>query len=486
MLARQKSLDEIYDLFAIRIILDTDNDNDCFAVYGIVSEIYIPIPERFKNFISLPKKNGYQSIHTTVIGPNGKMVEVQIRTKAMHEVAERGVAAHWKYKENISSDDGEFEDWITWVREIFEHQSEENASPGDFMENFKLSLYQDEIYVFTPKGDLKILPKGATPVDFAFEVHSQVGLHCIGAKVNGRIVPLDTKLSSGDQIEIITSKNQTPNKDWEQFVVTHKAKVQIRKFINEEKRERADLGKELWEKRLKKSKMHLGDDEFARLLHSFRFDNAQKFYLAVGSGEINVDELVEEIKEKGATFGKETEAKPGAVKTEEQRFHSYVREARSVVPLLVEGQNDDLMLTYAKCCNPVPGDDVIGFVTMGQGIKVHRRNCRNIENLMRHAETTESSIRNRLVDISWPANGASDFIAGMKISGLDRPGILNDITHAISTYMNTNIRSVNIDTKDSMFEGSIIIWVKNTEHLNRLIEKILKINGVFSVERFDG
>jgi guanosine-3',5'-bis(diphosphate) 3'-pyrophosphohydrolase len=242
---QNKSIDDLYDLFAVRIILDTENVNDCFAVYGILSEEYIPIPERFKNYISLPKANGYRSIHTTVIGPEGKRVEVQIRTRSMHEVAERGVAAHWKYKEGDPQLDSKVENWIVWIREMFEQASEE-STPKQLIESFKLNLYQDEIYVFTPKGDLKILPKGATPIDFAFDVHSNIGSHCIGAKVNSKIVPLDAKLSSGDQIEIITSKNQTPNISWEKFVVTNKAKSHIRKWFKEEQRKQISAGSEIW------------------------------------------------------------------------------------------------------------------------------------------------------------------------------------------------------------------------------------------------
>ena len=247
MLKRNKPLEEIYDLFAVRIIIDTKDNSECFIAYSIVTEIYKPIPERFKDYISVPKKNGYQSIHTTVIGPDGKMVEVQIRTKAMHDVAERGVAAHWIYKENNSSLDKELENWINWVREIFEQKNDD--TPKELMESFKLNLYQDEIYVFTPKGDLKILPQNSTPIDFAFEIHSNVGYHCIGAKVNGRIVPLSTVLRSGDQVEIISSKNQTPNAGWEQFAVTHKAKSHIRRFIREESRKIAEEGKDTWEKK---------------------------------------------------------------------------------------------------------------------------------------------------------------------------------------------------------------------------------------------
>ena len=256
MLSRGKSFEEIYDLFAVRIILDTPNKNDCFTAYGLCSEIYIPIPERFKDYVSLPKQNGYQSIHTTLLGPEGKMVEVQIRTKDMHEVAEKGVAAHWKYKENINSNDKQMEDWITWIRDLFEY-SPKDSTPRQIVEGLKLNLYQDEIYVFTPKGELKILPSGSTPVDFAFEIHTQVGLRCIGAKVNNKMVQLETKLKSGDQIEIITSKHERPNIDWEKFAVTHKAKSEIHKWYNNERRKKMELGKEIWEKKLKKYKHSL-------------------------------------------------------------------------------------------------------------------------------------------------------------------------------------------------------------------------------------
>jgi len=246
-------------LFAVRVILDTEDSNDCFAVYGTITDIYLPNPDRFKNYISVPKKNGYQSIHTTVVGPEGKMVEVQIRTRGMHEVAERGVAAHWMYKENAKAIDEELSNWVNWVREIFENA--EQVPTAQLMESFKLNLYQDEIYLFTPKGELKILPTGATPVDFAYEIHSKIGQHCLAAKVNGRIVPLDSVLKSGDQVEILTSKNQTPNPDWEKFVVTHKAKSHIRRWVREEQRKAMDAGKELWEKKTRKAKLSINEDE---------------------------------------------------------------------------------------------------------------------------------------------------------------------------------------------------------------------------------
>ena len=307
MRLRSKTFEEIYDLFAVRVILDTPSKNDCFTVYGLCSEIYIPIPERFKDYVSLPKKNGYQSIHTTLLGPEGKMVEVQIRTRDMHEVAEKGVAAHWKYKENISANDKQMEDWITWIRELFESSSKE-SSPGQIMESLKLNLYQDEMYVFTPKGELKILPVNSTPVDFAFEIHTEIGYKCIGAKINGKIAPLETKLKSGDQVEIITSKIKRPHQDWEKFVVTHKAKSEIHKWFNNERRIKIDQGKEIWEKKLKKNKFSLSEDELSKLFIRLKFDNLQHFYISIADNKANTDELFEIIKDRNRLLTGEIES----------------------------------------------------------------------------------------------------------------------------------------------------------------------------------
>lgn len=476
MVTRNKPLDEIYDLFAVRIILDTKDNNDCFIVYGIVSEIYKPIPERFKDYISLPKKNGYQSIHTTVVGPQGKLVEVQIRTRAMHEVAEKGVAAHWIYKERKASIDEELENWVNWVREIFEQKSEE--APKELMESFRLALYQDEIYVFTPKGELKILPRNSTPVDFAFEIHSDIGWHCIGAKVNGRIVPLNTLLRSGDQVEIITSKNQNPNPDWEKFVVTHKAKTQIRKWIKEEQRRRADQGKEIWEKKLKRHKLKLSEEDFTKLVQTFKFENVQKFYLAVVEEKLDIDAVLAHLVDlQRRAAGDVTER---VVEAPKSLFEKFINTARDVAKgISVFGSSDTFMHQYAKCCNPIPGDDIVGFVTVGEGIKIHRKDCKNVVSL-------RMTLSERVVEVSWPSANGGDFIAGITISGDDRPGLLSDITHAISSYQNTNIRSVNVDSKDQMFTGQIILYVKNTDHLNRILQKIRKVPGIAVAERLLG
>jgi RelA/SpoT family (p)ppGpp synthetase len=475
MMKRGKPLDEIYDMFAVRIVLDTADDNKCFSVYGIVSEIYKPVAERFKNYISIPKKNGYQSLHTTVIGPEGKMVEVQIRTKSMHEIAERGVAAHWMYKENVGTLDKELENWVNWVREIFDQRTDD--TPKELMESFKLNLYQDEIYVFTPKGDLKILPKGATPIDFGFEIHSNVGSHTIGAKVNGRIVPLNTILQSGDQVEIITSKKQTPNADWEKFAVTHKAKSAVRHWIKEEERKHIEEGKELWDKKIKKAKLHINDDELTKFVHLQRINNTQDFYLGIATQTIDPDAMIGLLIEKTKRPAAEQDQKGenGA----SLLFDRFVKSARSITSgISLFGTHDNFMHNYAKCCNPIPGDEIVGFITTGEGLKIHRKDCRNVASMRLNDEE-------RIVEVSWPPTNDVDFIVGVKLSGQDRSGLLNEITHAISTYNNTNIRSVNIATKDSLFDGQFILYVKNTEHLTGIVDRLKRLKGITKVERFE-
>jgi len=477
MMKRNKPLDEIYDLFAVRVILDTEDSNDCFAVYGIVTDIYMPNPERFKNYISVPKKNGYQSIHTTVVGPEGKMVEVQLRTRAMHEVAEKGVAAHWVYKEDesVASVDDELANWVTWVREIFEGAGEGQEPAQQLMESFKLNLYQDEIYLFTPKGDLKILPAGSTPVDLAYEIHSGIGDHCLAAKVSGRIVPLDTQLKSGDQVEILTSKTQTPNPDWEKFVVTHKAKSRIRRWVKEEQRQAIAEGKDLWEKRVRRAKLSINEDDLNAFLKSKRIDNLGAFYLGLRQEKINADEVVQMILQE-QKHPQPAAAEEGKI---EGLFNRFISTARGVTGgIVLGGAHDNFMHNYAKCCNPIPGDDIVGFVTTGEGIKIHRRSCKNIR-LMMQMEA------NRIVEVNWPAEDGNIFVSGISVSGDDRPGMVNDLTHVISTYMNTNIRSISLDSQDSFFQGTIILHVKDTDHLERILEKLRRIKGVKRAERFE-
>ncbi len=468
MVRRNKPFEEIYDLFAIRIILDTKNTYDCYTTLGIVNQIYLPVPDRFKDYISIPKTNNYQSIHTTVVGPEGRLVEIQIRTKSMHEVAERGVAAHWRYKESKSASDKDLENWVNWIRDIFENASRDEAR-RDLMESFKLNLYQDEIYVFTPKGDLRRLPINSTPVDFAFDIHSKVGYHCIGAKVNGKIVPLDTMLHSGDQVEIITSKNQHPNKNWTKFVTTHKAKTAIRKWIKKEEDEIVKAGKDIWDKKIKKFKLSFNQQDLDKLSVSLKFDNPRHMFKTIAQGKVNLDEILSASREK------EKKEKVPVLE-----FDTFADTARSSAGgVVVEGLDSSVKYSYAKCCNPIPGDPVIGYITIGEGIKIHRKTCINLIKLSKADDS-------KLIPVQWPEAEANLFVAGLTVMGEDTPGILNEISHSIVTYQNTNIKSININTGDSTFEGSVTLYVHNIEHLAKIIERLKKIKGVYSVERFEG
>jgi GTP diphosphokinase / guanosine-3',5'-bis(diphosphate) 3'-diphosphatase len=465
MVRRNKPFEEIYDLFAIRIILDTPNSFDCYTTLGIVNQIYLPVPDRFKDYISIPKNNNYQSIHTTVVGPDGKLVEVQIRTLKMNEVAEKGVAAHWRYKENKAASDKDLENWVNWIRDIFENASKDEGRKG-IMESFKLNLYQDEIYVFTPKGDLKRLPINSSPVDFAFDIHSKVGFHCIGAKVNGKIVPLDSVLHSGDQVEIITSKNQHPNKSWSKFVVTHQAKTVIRKWINKEEDDIINLGKEIWDKKIKKLKLSFNQSEINKLVLNLKFDSIKQFYKSIAQDKINLDEIL---------VAKDKEKKDRVPELEFDKFANIAR--TDIGGILVDGKDSGIFYSYAKCCNPIPGDPVIGYITTGEGIKIHRKTCNNLIKISEKDST-------KLVSVQWPQAESTLFVGGLSVLGEDSPGILTDLSHAIVSYQNTNIKSININTNDSTFEGNITMYVHNIEHLNRIIERIKKIKGVYSVERF--
>lgn len=471
MINRGRSFEEIYDLFAIRIILDTENIYECYNVLGIITQIYRPVPDRLHDYIALPKSNNYQSLHTTVMGPEGKMVEIQIRTRKMHEVAERGVAAHWKYKDSYKPSSKEMEEWVDWIRDIFENVSSREEANRDIIESFKLNLYQNDIYVFTPKGDLIVLPKGATPVDFAFQIHTKVGFHCIGAKVNGKIVSLDHQLNSGDQVEIITSKNQTPNRSWEKFVVTAKAKHEIRKWIRQEELKFAEEGKSIFQKVLKKLKLHINQDDLLRIIHKLKFDNLTNFYKAVASGTLDVEKIL--------TTKQEQEKSESDKKTDILDFDKFADTARQQIGgVLISGDKLDVLHNFAKCCNPIPGDEILGFITKGEGVKIHRKNCKNLERLMKLHE-------GRIIEVNWPKTDGNVFIAAIKIVGEDRVGMLNDISQTILNTQNTNIKSVNFNSHRSIFYGTVSVSVKNLEHLNKIIERLKKIPGIESVERFE-
>ncbi len=463
MIKRNTTFENIFDLFAIRIILESDDPNQCYYVLGIINQMYTPVPDRFKDYIAIPKKNNYQSLHNTVINHDGRRVEIQIRTRKMHEIAERGVAAHWKYKESIVSSDKEMEEWVTWIRDIFENASKDEAT-REILQSFQMNLYQDEIYVFTPKGDLMRLPYGSTPVDFAYAIHSKIGETCIGAKVNGKIVPLNSQLRSGDVVEIITSKNQRPNENWLQFVKTHKAKNQIRRYINRQDEEIVQYGKKLWEKKLKKMKLSFSDNEIQKLSNKLHFDSTRHFFKAIGNGEIDLDEVF-----KSSEKQEEEKSEP-----EFDKFANVARQKAGGV--VIEGEHKGIVYHYANCCNPIPGDDIIGYVTINRGITIHRKTCKNLISLAKKNPE-------RLIPVNWPTKHENTFIAAISLQGEDNPGILKDISNSITNYKNTNIHSINIKTEDSFFSGYLTVYVENLEHLNHLISRLKKIHGVFQAER---
>jgi len=461
------TFENIYDLLAIRIILESNDQNECYYVLGVINQLYKPIADRFKDYISIPKKNNYQSIHNTVIGPSGRLVEVQIRTRKMHEIAERGVAAHWKYKENFSQTDNELEEWVNWVRDIFENVSKSEA-PKELLASFKLNLYQDEIYVFTPKGDLRRLPQKSTPVDFAFDIHSRVGFNCIGAKVNGKIIPLNTVLNSGDQVDIITSKNQKPNRNWLQFVQTHKAKASIRKYLNQEEEKVVQSGKDIWEKRLKKSKKVFDKDDLGKLIRRLKFENNNQFFASIAHNKLDLEEIIDPPENKEEKHAHELE------------FNNFAELARKSADtgILVEDEYKGIDYIFAKCCNPIPGDPVVGYITIGEGMKIHRRDCKNLIHMVKTNEE-------KLVKVSWASKNGGFFVAGISIRGDDKPGLLTDISNSITSYKNTNIKAINISAQDSTFTGTVTVFVSDLEHLSKLIERLKKNKDIFSAERFD-
>ncbi|MEM1127844.1 MAG: bifunctional (p)ppGpp synthetase/guanosine-3',5'-bis(diphosphate) 3'-pyrophosphohydrolase [Bacteroidota bacterium] len=479
MKRQNKPIEEIYDLFAIRIVMEREGrkgKEDCWRAYSIVTDLYPPLPERFRDFISVPKSNGYQSLHTTVLGPAGRRVEVQIRTREMHDVAERGLAAHWKYKEGVEHADPQFERWLEWARELLDNPRPEEAT--DFLKEFKLQLYEDEIYVFTPRGDLMNLPQGATPVDFAFQVHTEVGLHCIGAKVNGRMVPLSYRLTSGDQVEIITSKKQVPSRDWMSFVVTHKAQSRIRHWLNEKRRKAVELGRELWIKKARKASLEIDEQMMHGYASKLKFPDVQQLYYEIGSALYDPDKLVELIKRGEADRLEEEQAAQEALRIEYESFLDTAQSAGSPA-LLIDGElHTDVVTKYASCCNPIPGDNVFGFISRSGNIKIHRVNCKNAPHLLVNQA-------DRIVPVEWSRQKDVQFIAGLRIMGEDRVGIVSDITTVISKNLKTNIRSITVDSDDGIFEGTLVIYVSDLAHLRRLIDRLKRVEGIYGVYRFE-
>ena len=466
--------EQVYDIFAIRIILDSPPDtekSDCWRVYSIVSDCYRPNPERLRDWISIPKSNGYESLHTTVIGPEGKWVEVQIRSRRMDEIAEKGYAAHWKYK-GIKGDYA-FDNWMGKIRDILEAS---DASASEIVDNFRMNMLSREIFVFTPKGELIKLPEGASVLDFAFEIHSELGAQCVGGVVNNKNVSIRHKLKNGDSVEILTSKKQKPKNDWLPMVVTTKARTKIRQALKEELRQEAEQGKELIKRRFKNWKIPFTQENLNKLVKHYNIKEATKFFASVATGKIDVTELKEILIEKP-----EEEARQEKTQEQPQELPKTPaqQEKETSDYILIGDGLKGLDYKLAKCCNPIYGDDIIGFITKTEGIKIHRANCINARRLIAKYDY-------RVISAQWKkTRERTSFQTRIKISGIDEIGMVNRISDIISNNMKVKMRSISIDSDNGLFEGYINLYVASTKNLEALITKLKKEKGILKVTRTD-
>ena len=465
MKKRGKPFEEIYDLLAVRVLVN--NITDCYHVLGIIHHTWTPLQERIKDYIASPKSNGYQSLHTTVFGPGGQLYEIQIRTRDMHRTAEYGIAAHWLYKENGKSAD-ELDHHLSWFRQLIELQQDAHT-PEEFLEFLKIDLYQDEIFVFTPRGDVKRLPKGATPIDFAFMVHTEVGQHCNGARVNGRIAPLHRALRNGDTIEVLTSAQAKPSRDWLAHVQTGRARQKIRQWIKQEEQERSvTLGREILGREVRRRRLDPPTaEQLAQAAETLSLGVAAQVEAAIGRGDVQLGQLMKALYP-DLPSEEHQPAKPGAL----GRVIERLRLGRGIKIHGVEG----LMVRYAQCCQPVPGDPVVGYVTQGRGISVHRTDCPNLLTLSGEAE--------RRVEIDWREVEGQTFEVRLAVSGEDRRGLYADICEAISGT-GTNIRSAELASKDGVVFGSILVEVENHTHLHKVLKAVRKVKGVTEIARRD-
>ena len=467
MRSRNKNFEELFDLFAIRIIIN--KIEECYAVLGVVHQLFTPLQERFKDYIATPKSNGYQSIHTTVFGNGGKMVEVQIRTIEMDQTAEIGVAAHWLYKEkgSIKSNEKDINHHMRWLRELVEVLQSEESNPDEFLKLLKVDLFKDEIFVFTPKGEVKPLPSNSTPIDFAFEVHSQVGLHCSGAKINDKIVPLNTVLKNGDTVEVLTSNNQTPSYAWLKFVQTGKAKSHIKRWVKKEQTDQSvRLGKEILEKTLRRMKRLPLLDDIKTKPQVVGFNDDDSIFYALANGQLTVRDIINK-------FDPSDEENNEAEIKEESLTERFINRARqNAKGVKVDGVSN-AMLMFAKCCNPIPGDEIVGYITRGRGVSIHRTGCSNIPFM---------DGEDRFIFVEWDVKSSSAFIVRLKIICEDRKELLKDITESVST-LNINITSIEMKADEGVATCKIILEVRDTRQLERLITRLKKIPNFVYLER---
>ena len=471
MRTKDIEFEEVYDVFALRIIIDSPPEQekaDCWTAYSVVTDYYQPNPDRLRDWISTPRANGYESLHCTVMSPSGKWVEVQIRSRRMDEIAEKGYAAHWKYKEGDS--ESHFDNWIAKVRELLENPEQ---SALDFIDSFKLNLFSDEVFVFTPKGEIRTLPLGATALDFAFDIHTQIGTNCLGAKVNNKLVPLSHRLKSGDQVEIITAEKQKPKEDWLGYVVTAKAKSKIKSALKESKKKFSAIGKSELSKKLKKLKVTFNAANINELLAYYNLTSENELYFRIATDKINLAALDNFEIEKGKFIQKKVR-KPNRYSLGKL----FKLRSKKEDKLLFGDDMQHFDYTLAKCCNPIPGDEVFGFITIGEGIKIHKVNCPNAVELMSHYAY-------RIVKAKWTNQEKLAFLSGIKVTGIDDVGVVNKITRIISNELSVNMRSISFDTNDGIFEGTIMVYVQDTRHLTELIKKLESMKGVISVHRID-
>jgi GTP pyrophosphokinase len=474
---KKKGVDfeEVYDLFAIRVILDSPPERekeDCWKVYSMITDEYTPSPERLRDWLSNPKSNGYEALHTTVMGPQGKWVEVQIRTRRMNEIAEKGLAAHWKYKEG-TSDESRFDKWFQQIREVITNQETDSI---DFLQDFKTSFLAEEIYVYTPKGDVKMLPVGSTALDFAFAIHSAIGIKTIGAKVNHKLVPISHKLRSGDQVEIITSNKQKPSEDWLGFVVTAKARGRIKDALKEEKRKVGDEGKYTVQRKLEGIGAAFTQHNIEELVQFYKLQSHLDLFYQVAVKNIDLKEI-KEFKVTGDRIEAPKPIKISEPKHETQGQHQ--APAKKDTELIIFGESSDrIVYNLANCCKPIPGDDVFGFITTGKGLTIHRTNCPNAAKLL-------ANYSHRVVKTKWAKNKEISFLTGIKIIGMDDVGVVNKITNLISGELKINIAALTIEAKEGLFQGNIRLYVHDREELDRLVQKLKELPGIESVERYD-
>ncbi len=471
------TFNEVYDLFAIRIIINSVAENeksDCWKVYSIIADAYNPRPERLRDWLSNPKSNGYEALHTTVMGPQGKWVEVQIRTSRMNEIAEKGLAAHFKYKEGTHNTEDRFDKWFGQIREVINNHEEDSI---DFLQDFKTSFLVEEIYVYTPKGEIKMLPNGSSALDFAFAIHSAIGSKCIGAKVHHKLVPISYKLKSGDQIEIITSNKQKPSEDWLQYVVTAKARGKIKDSLKEEKRKIAEDGKYILQRKLEGMGVAYTPSNIDEISAYYKLYSHLDLLYRIAIKNIDLKELKEFI----VVGNKLEQPKPIHVEKTESTFDPNQSKplSKKESELIIFGESSNqIQYQLAKCCNPIPGDNVFGFVSIGKGMVIHRTSCPNATQLM-------SNYGHRIVKTKWAKNKEIAFLTGLKIIGLDDVGVVNKITTVISGEMKINIAGLSIESDSGLFEGLIKIFVHDKEELELLVNNLKSLNGIQSVDRFD-